>query len=165
MKKVEQVSYEVVEALVDGGKATAGPPLGPQLGPLGVNVVAIVDAINTETSDFRGMRVPVKIRVNTDDKSFTIEVGIPPTASLILKDVGVEKGSGNTPEEVVGNIGFESVLNIAKTKLPGSLANDLKGACLEILGSCVSAGVTVDGVDAREIQAKLKEGQYDDVLT
>lgn len=159
------MSYEVVEALVDGGKATAGPPLGPQLGPLGVNVVAIVDAINAETKEFRGMRVPVKIQVNTDDKSFTIEVGIPPTASLILKDVGVEKGSGNTPEEIIGNIEFENVVSIAKTKLPGSLARDLKGVCLEILGSCVSSGVTVDGVDAREIQAKIKEGQYDDTLT
>ena len=159
------MSYEVVEALVDGGKATAGPPLGPQLGPLGVNVVSIVDAINSETNDFRGMRVPVKVRVNTDDKTFTIEVGVPPTASLILKEAGVEKGSGNTPEEIMGNIQFENVITIAKTKLPNSLANDLKGVCLEVLGSCVSAGVTVDDVDAREIQKKIKDGQYDDILS
>jgi len=159
------VSYEVVEALIEGGKATAGPPLGPQLGPLGVNVVAIVEAINEKTKEFRGMRVPVKVKVNTDDKSFEIEVLLPPTASLILKEIGVDKGSGNTPEEIVGNIEFEKVLNIGKTKLPSSLAKDLKGVCLEILGSCASLGVTVEGINAREIQAKVKEGQYDDNLT
>jgi large subunit ribosomal protein L11 len=159
------VSYEVVEALVEGGKATAGPPLGPALGPLGVNVVAIVEAINEKTQDFRGMRVPVQVTVNTDDKSFEIEVGIPPTSSLILQAVGAEKGSGATPEEIAGDINFEQVLKIGQTKFPGSLARDLKGACLEILGSCVSLGVTVDGVDAREIQEKIKDGQYDEVLT
>ena len=158
------MSYEVVEALVEGGKATAGPPLGPKLGPLGVNVVAIVEAINEQTKEFRGMRVPVKVMVNTDDKTFGIEVGIPPTASLILKEAGVEKGSGEPPETIVGKISFEQVLKIGKTKLPGSLAKDLKAACLEILGSCVSLGITVDEVDAREIQAKIKEGQFDDVL-
>ncbi len=159
------MSFEVVEALVEGGKATAGPPLGPQLGPLGVNVVAIVEAINEQTKEFRGMRVPVKVLVNTDDKSFEVEVGIPPTASLILKEIGVEKGSGETPETIIGNISFEQVLNVAKTKLPGSLAKDLKAACLEILGSCVSLGVTVDEVDPREIQEKIKEGQYNDVIS
>ncbi|MFX0195415.1 MAG: 50S ribosomal protein L11 [Candidatus Hodarchaeota archaeon] len=159
------MSYEVVEALVEGGKATAGPPLGPQLGPLGVNVVAIVEAINEHTKEFRGMRVPVKVIVNTDDKSFEIEVGIPPTASLILKEIGTEKGSGETPNTIIGNINFEHILKIAKTKLPGSLAKDLKAACLEILGSCVSLGVTVEEVDPREIQEKIKEGQFDDVIS
>lgn len=159
------MSYEIIEALVEGGKATAGPPLGPQLGPLGVNVVAIVEAINEQTKEFRGMRVPVKVTVNTDDKSFEIEVGIPPTASLILKEIGAEKGSGETPETIIGNISFEQILKIAKTKFPGSLAKDLKAACLEILGSCVSLGVTVEEVDPREIQEKIKEGQYNDTIS
>ena len=52
---------EVVEVLVPGGKATAGPPLGPSLGPLGINVKAVVDEINKKTASFNGMQVPVKI--------------------------------------------------------------------------------------------------------
>jgi len=75
---------EVVEVLVPGGKATAGPPLGPALGPLGINVKAVVDEINAKTASFNGMQVPVKVEVN-EKKQFTVTVGIPPTTALIKK--------------------------------------------------------------------------------
>ncbi|MBT3464646.1 50S ribosomal protein L11, partial [archaeon] len=77
---------EVVEALVNGGKATAGPPIGPALGPLGVNIGEVISQINSKTKDFVGMSVPVKIIVNTDDKSFKITVGTPPTSQLLIKE-------------------------------------------------------------------------------
>ncbi len=82
---------EVVEVLVSGGKATAGPPLGPALGPLGINVKAVVDEINKKTAEFNGMQVPVIVTVD-DKKNFTIEVGIPPTTALVMKEVGIAKG-------------------------------------------------------------------------
>ncbi|MHC1590127.1 MAG: 50S ribosomal protein L11, partial [Candidatus Hecatellaceae archaeon] len=66
---------KTVEALVSGGQATAGPPLGPALGPLGVNVPAIVSKINELTSDFSGVKVPVKVIVDIDTKEFEVEVG------------------------------------------------------------------------------------------
>ena len=59
---------EVVEVLVPGGKATAGPPLGPSLGPLGINVKAVVDEINKKTASFNGMQVPVKIEVDSKEE-------------------------------------------------------------------------------------------------
>ena len=69
-----------ISALVSGGEANAGPPLGPAMGPMGVNVLQVVNTINEKTKDFPGMKVPVKVEVDTETKKFTVEVGIPPTA-------------------------------------------------------------------------------------
>lgn len=68
----------IAEALVGGGKASPGPPLGPSLGPLGVNVKAIIDKVNEQTKDFAGMQIPIKIIIE-DNKQFSIDVGTPPT--------------------------------------------------------------------------------------
>ena len=78
---------ETIEALVDGGQASAGPPLGPALGPMGINIKAVIDKINEETKAFDGMKVPVKVIVDTSAKTFEIEVGTPPTSSLIMKEL------------------------------------------------------------------------------
>ena len=75
---------DTVEVLVEGGKATPGQPLGPALGPLGVNIPQIVGAINEKTKAFDGMKVPVKIIIDKD-KNFEIKVGTPPTSSLVTK--------------------------------------------------------------------------------
>ena len=79
---------ETIEVLVEGGKASAGPPLGPALGPLGVNVMQVVNAINEKTKHFDGMKVPVKVIVDPKTKGFEIEVGTPPVTALILKELG-----------------------------------------------------------------------------
>ncbi|HDJ50955.1 MAG TPA: 50S ribosomal protein L11, partial [Thermoprotei archaeon] len=81
---------QVIEVLVEGGKATPGPPLGPALGPLGVNVAQVVKAINEATKEFEGMKVPVKVIVDVATRQFEIEVGLPPTSALILKELGIE---------------------------------------------------------------------------
>jgi len=86
---------ETIKALVDGGKASAGPPLGPALGPLGVNIMQIINAINDKTKQFQGMKVPIKVKVDPKTKNFDIEVGTPPASSLILNELGIEKGSGS----------------------------------------------------------------------
>jgi large subunit ribosomal protein L11 len=75
---------KVVNALVSGGEASAGPPLGPALGPLGINILQVVNTINEKTKDFPGMKVPVKVEVDSDTKKFTVEVGFTPTAALIF---------------------------------------------------------------------------------
>ncbi|RLI27403.1 MAG: 50S ribosomal protein L11 [Candidatus Hecatellales archaeon] len=155
---------KVVEALVSGGQATAGPPLGPALGPLGVNVPAIVAKINELTADFSGVKVPVKISVDIETKEFEVEVGTPPTVALIVKELGVEKGSGNPKAEKIGNLTMEQVKKIAKVKLGQSYAKTLKSAVLEVLGTCVSMGVTVEGKDPKEVQSEVKKGFYDDLL-
>jgi large subunit ribosomal protein L11 len=151
---------KTVEALVSGGKATAGPPLGPALGPLGVNVLSIVNRINELTGDFMGMKVPVKVIIDTDTKDFEVEVGNPPTSALIAKELGVEKGSGNPKAEKVGDLSMEQVGRIAKIKMAQTYAKDIKSAAKEVIGACVSIGVTVEGKDPKEIQKALDNGEY-----
>jgi len=156
---------KVVEALVNGGEATAGPPLGPALGPLGVNVLAIVNKINEVTKDYSGMKVPVKISVNTDNKEFEVTVGTPTASALLVSELGVTKGSGTPNTEKVGDLSLEQVVKIAKMKSADVLAKDLKAAVKEVLGTGVSMGVTVEGKDPRAIQKEINEGKHDALLT
>lgn len=153
-----------VEALLNGGEATAGPPLGPALGPLGVNVLQIVNRINELTRAYAGMKVPVKVIVDVDTKDFEVEIGTPTTSALIVKELGIEKGSGNPKAEKAGNLTMEQVTKIAMMKLPGSYALANAGAAKEVLGACVSMGITVDGRDPREVQKEISEGKWDKLL-
>ena len=155
---------KTVEALVSGGQATAGPPLGPALGPLGVNVLAIVNKINEITSDYSGMKVPVKISVDTDNKEFEVTVGTPTTSALLVSELGVTKGSGVPNTEKIGDISMEQVIRIAKVKADDVLGRDLKAAVKEVLGTGVSMGVTVEGKDPREVQKEINEGKHDAIL-
>ncbi|MBP1910065.1 50S ribosomal protein L11 [Methanolobus bombayensis] len=153
----------VVEALVPGGKANPGPPLGPALGPLGINIKDVIDKINEKTSDYNGMQVPVKVIV-ADDKSFEIEVGTPPTSALILQEAGIQKGSGEPNTVTVGNITIAQAAKVARMKREDILSYDLKAAVKEVLGSCVPMGVTAEGMTAKECQKAIDEGQFDDAL-
>jgi len=155
---------KVIEALVSGGQATAGPPLGPALGPLGVNVLAIVNKINEITKNYSGMKVPVKIVVNPETKEFEVSVGTPTTSALIVSELGIEKGSGTPKTQKIGNLSVEQVMSIAKVKGTELLAKNLKAAVKEVLGSCVSMGVTVEDKDPREVQQEIDEGKYNAVL-
>jgi large subunit ribosomal protein L11 len=152
---------KIVNALVSGGEASAGPPLGPALGPLGINILQVVNTINEKTKDFPGMKVPVKVEVDSDTKKFTVEVGIPPTAALIFKETGINKGSGTAGTNFVGNISMDSVVKIAKMKADISYARDLKSTTKEIIGSCLSLGVKVEDRIANEVYTDISEGKYD----
>ncbi len=153
-----------IAALVDGGKATAGPPLGPALGPAGVNINQVVSAINEKTKTFEGMKVPVKVLVNPSDKSFEIEVGTPPASALIIKELGIEKGSGAARTTFVGDLSTEQIAKIARMKKSSLLAADLKAAVLEIAGTCVSMGIKVDQKAPKDFQAAVKSGEYDETF-
>lgn len=153
-----------IKALVEGGKATPGPPIGPALGPLGVNVGQIIAKINEKTSAFEGMKVPVKIIIDKKTKQFDIEVGSPPVSALIRKELGLEKGAKTAGKEVVGNLTFSQAVEIAKLKAESMIAKDLKAGVKEVLGACVSMGVSVDGKDAREMQREIDEGKRDEEL-
>ncbi|MDM7912445.1 MAG: 50S ribosomal protein L11 [Methanotrichaceae archaeon] len=151
----------VVEALVPGGKASAGPPLGPALGPLGVNVAQVVAKINEATKDLNGMQVPVKIKVKSRTE-FEIEVGTPPTSALILKEIGVEKGTGD--KTTIGNLSMDQVVKIANVKRRGLLSKTLKNAAREVIGTAGSLGATIDGMSSKEAQAAIASGKYDEML-
>ena len=155
---------KIVEALVAGGQATAGPPLGPALGPLGVNVLAIVNKINEVTKDYAGMKVPVKIIVDTETKEFEVTVGTPTASALIVSELKIEKGSGSPKAQKVGDLSMEQVVRIAKLKQAELLSTNTKAAVKEILGTCVSMGVTVEGKDPREVQKEIDEGKHDATL-
>ena len=158
------VENKTVELIVAGGQATAGPPLGPALGPLGVNIMQVVTKINELTKDYAGMKVPVKVSVNPEDKTFEITVGVPTSSALLVSELKIEKGSGTPNSAKVGDVKVDQIVRIAKIKRPELLAKTLKGATKEIMGTCVSMGVTVEGKDPREVQKEVDEGKFDDII-
>ena len=152
-----------IEALVPGGEASPGPPLGPELGPTPVNVQDVVQRINDETAAFDGMEVPVTVEYE-DDGSFTISVGVPPTAELIKDEAGFETGSGEPQEDFVANLSVDQVKKIAEQKSSDLLSYDSFNAAKEVVGTCPSLGVTIEGNDPREFKRRMEDGEYDDVF-
>lgn len=157
------MAKQSVEALIQGGKATAAPPLGPALGPLGVNIGQVVAEINKKTKDFAGMQVPVTVTVD-DDKSFTITVGTPPVSALVKKEAGIEKASGSAKSDKVADIRIEQVIKVAKMKEDALLGNDLKAKVKEVIGSCNSMGVLIEKMEPREAIIAVNEGTFDEQI-
>ena len=153
-----------VDVLVDGGKASAAPPLGSSLGPLKVNISQVVAEINQKTAPFKGMKVPVAVTVNTETKEFTLKIGTPPASELIKKELNIQSGSGEPNQYAVGTLAFEHVIKIARMKEDSLFNKDLKAAVKTILGSCRSMGVSVDGKSVLEITTDVDSGRYDTLL-
>ena len=132
----------IIKLQINAAKATASPPVGPALGQHGVNIAAFIKEFNARTQSMEGYKIPVVITVYAD-RSFTFITKTPPTPLLILKAIGLDKGSGVPNKNKVGNITRAQITEIAKTKM-----QDLKGATLEsvesqVAGTCRSMGVTV----------------------
>jgi len=155
---------QTVEALIEGGKASAAPPLGPALGPLGVNIGQIISEINKKTADFKGMKVPVKIIVDIETKTFEINIGTPPVSQLIAKEINVQKGSGVPNKNKIGNVAMEQIIKIAKMKKESMLVNSLKSAVKNVIGSANSMGVLIENKKAVDINADIDNGTYDEMI-
>jgi large subunit ribosomal protein L11 len=155
---------KIVSALVEGGKATAGPPIGPTLGQLGINAGKVVAEINEKTKEFEGVTVPVKIIIDTASKEYKIEVGAPSVAALIKKELLLEKGSGKAKEEIVGDVAIDQLIKIAHVKAKDLLSTTPKAALKEIIGTCVTMGVFVNGKSPKEVQKEVDKGMYDDKI-
>ena len=155
---------EKVEVLVEGGKATAAPPLGPALGPMGVNIGQVVNDINKKTSSFQGMQVPVKIFIDKETKQYEITIGTPPASGLIKKEANLEKGSGKAKHEMVADILIEQVIKIAKMKETVTLGKSLKEKVKEIIGTCQSMGILVEGKPAKETLRDIEAGLFDEEI-
>lgn len=153
-----------VPVLVEGGKASGGPPLGPAVGPTGVPIKSVVDAINEKTKDFKGLKVPVIVVVDTETKSFEINISTPMASALLFKDSGISKGSGKVGEEVAADVSFEIVAKIARMKRDSLNALDFKGAVKTIIGTARSCGITVDGKPAKQVHSEIDAGDYDEQL-
>ncbi len=151
---------QTVEALVEGGKASAAPPLGPALGPLGINIGQVIADINKKTALFSGMQVPIKVLVDTGTKAFTVSVGTPPASALIKKEAGIEKGSSNPLMDKVADLRIEQIIKVAKMKDTQLLGKSLKSKLKEVLGTCNSMGILVEGKPAFEVIADINNGSF-----
>ena len=150
--------------IVPGGGATGGPPIGPALGPMGINIMQIVSEINKQTGEYKGTPVPVDVLIDTDTREFTVKVGMLSTFALLTQAVKVSKGSGTPHSVKVGDLTMDELISVARKKRAGLYAASLKGAVREVLGTCHSMGVTVDGKSAGEVQELIKSGAYNGQL-
>ena len=155
------MATEVVEILIEGGKATAAPPLGPALGPMGVNIGNVVLDINKKTQDFKGMQVPVKVSINTDTKEYTISIGTPPTSQLLIKEANIPKGSGNPSTEFAADLKMEQIIKVSQMKEDALLGKTKIDRVREILGTCQSMGIKVESKTIPELFKELETGKYD----
>lgn len=151
---------ETVEALVEGGKASGGPPLGPALGPKGVNIGEVVAEINKKTADFKGMQVPVKVTIDTDTKEFKITIGTPPASALIKQEAQIPKGASNPLTEKYADLKIEQIMKIAKMKQSNLLGVDNFSIVKEIIGTCQSMGILVEGKPAHETIEDINKGMF-----
>ncbi|MEW6095510.1 MAG: 50S ribosomal protein L11 [bacterium] len=202
------MSKETIEMLVEGGNAKPGPTTAPKFSQYKVNMGEIFQKINEETKEYKGMNVPVKIVIDTETKSYSISVGVPPISSLIKKELKLDKiGSSGSKKQVaeaekpkeekkeekpkkevakeqpketkeapkeaepveekpkvrviVGNLTIEQCVKIAKMKQSGLLSKNLKNAVKEVVGSCVSMPITVEGKPPKEVLKEIDSGMYD----
>jgi len=150
-----------VKLIVDGGGMKPGPAVAQQLGPMGINLGKVISDVNAATSSFKGVKVPVELDVDPKTKTYTIAVFSPPVAELIKKELGLEKGSGEPHKIKMGNIAIETLIGIAKQKMPNLLAKNLKSAVKLIVGSCVSLGILIENKEAKEIEKDIDAGVFD----
>ncbi|MBS3091504.1 50S ribosomal protein L11 [Candidatus Pacearchaeota archaeon] len=153
-----------VKLIVDGGDMKPGPAVAQQIGPLGINLGKVIADVNAATSSFKGTKVPVEIDVDGKTKTYTIKVSSPSVSELLKKELGLEKGSGEPLKYKVGNISFERVVSVAKTKLSGLLAKDLRAGIKLIVGTCVSLGILIDNKEAKDIEKDIDAGKYDNEI-
>jgi large subunit ribosomal protein L11 len=131
-----------IKLQIPGGQANPAPPVGPALGQHGVNIMEFCKAFNARTKDANGTITPVVITVY-QDKTFTFITKTPPASVLILKELGLEKGSAVPNKDKVGTLTREQAMKIAKIKMPDLTAADPEAAVRNIMGTARSMGVNV----------------------
>jgi len=156
---------KTLKFIVEGGKATPGPPIGPTLSPYKLNVVEVVNKINELTKDYEGLPVPVEIEIDTDTRKYEVRVGIPTTTALLMKAAGAKEPTGDPAHKKIGDVKFEDIVKIAIMKKDQLTAKTLKAAVKTILGTARAIGVTVEGKDPKEVTKLVEQGVYDEILS
>lgn len=133
----------VVKLQIQAGKANPAPPIGPALAPHGINLMAFCKEYNARTSSKVGEIIPAEIRIYADG-SFTFDLKTPPTAVLLRKAAGVEKGSAEPNREKVGKVTRSQIKEIAEIKMIDLNAVDLEGAMRQIEGTARNMGILVE---------------------
>lgn len=137
-KKVKSM----VKLQLPAGKATPAPPVGTALGPHGVNIAEFTKQFNDRTSQMGDLIIPVEMTIY-DDRSFEFILKTPPASNLIMKAIGLQKGSGNPLMTKVGKITGAQIREIAERKMPDLNATNLEQAEKIIRGTARSMGVDV----------------------
>lgn len=132
-----------IKLLIEAGKASPSPPVGPALGQRGVNIMEFCKAFNAQTSSTEGL-LPVTVTVYTD-RSFDLQIKTPPTSYLLKKAAGVEKGSGTTPRTKAGKITEEQAREIAQRKLEDLNTDEIDAALMVVRGTARSMGIDIEG--------------------
>lgn len=131
-----------IKVNLKGGEASPAPPLGPVLGQHGVNIMDFVKQYNDETKDKKGQVVPAVITIY-EDRSFTFETKLAPVSELIKKELGLDKGSGETPRKKAGKMTQAQLKKIAEEKLEDLNTNDVEAAMKIVAGTARSMGVDI----------------------
>jgi len=185
---------EIIEMLVEGGKANPDPSSAQKLSAYKLNIGDVFKKVNEQTAAYKGMQVPVKIIIDKDTKSVDVEVGIPPVSSMIKKELGIEKAKfaeedtvagessvakdetvakeGTTAKKntaagktVLGSLTMEQCIKIAKIKIDEMLVKDLKSAVKQVIGTAGSmAGIQVEEKSTKEVLKEIDEGKWDELL-
>ncbi len=155
------MSEQIIDLMVEGGKATSGPPLGPAAGPSGIPIGDIVNSINEKTKDFKNMKVPVKVTLNSEEKTFKIKIGTPPVSELIKKELNIKKGSSTPGKDPVGDIRIEQLIKVANMKKDDLAGVTKKARVKTVLGSCIPLGLIAEGMHPRELSKLIDNGRYD----
>ena len=139
----EKEIVQQVKLQIDAGKATTAPPVGPALGPTGINIMQFVKDFNEKTASQAGMKIPVVVNIYKD-KSFTYITKVPPMANLIKKELNIPKGSGKPNKEKVAKMTKEQVKKVAELKMPDLNANSIEAAMSIVEGTARSMGIIVE---------------------
>lgn len=133
----------VVKLQIEAGKANPAPPIGPALAPHGINLMAFCKEYNARTSSKVGEIIPAEISIYVDG-SFSFVLKTPPTAVLLRKAAGIEKGSAEPNREKVGKVSVDQVREIAEIKMKDLNAVDIEGAMRQIEGTARNMGILVE---------------------
>lgn len=151
---------EKIDLMVDGGNAKPDAAIAQRLGPLKIPIPDVMKKVNEATTAFKGIKIPVKLEVNTESKEVNVTVGSPPTHELIKKELGIEKGSSTPDKEKIANVGVEQVIKVAKMKREGMFVNSLNAAVKTIAGSMNSAGILIEGMTSDQFNKELEAGKF-----
>ena len=145
-----------IKLQIPAGKATPAPPVGTVLGPAGINLQEFCTKYNDATRDKMGDIVPVEISIY-EDRTFDFVLKTPPTATLLLKAAGIEKGSKKGANEIVATISKEDIKKVAEIKMPDLNAYDLEDGIQIVAGTARNMGIAVKGLNDSELADQAKE--------
>jgi large subunit ribosomal protein L11 len=133
----------IVKLQIPAGNATPAPPVGPALGPTGINIMNFCKEFNEKTAAQVGLIIPVELTVY-QDRSFSFILKTPPASVLLKKAAGIEKASGEPNKDKVGKVSRKDIKEIAELKMVDLNANSLEAAMKMVEGTARSMGITVE---------------------